>query len=147
VCFASAYLRLKITSISLVQALAAETGGNGPVSMFLGDPLPAAPCAEGLDPRMLDWLEKDRPEDSRSDLTVSPLTAYTYRCLGPEGCAHALQQARRMSNGEMSARDFLLALPPDLVQAVIDSCARNAVSRRARLLQLQAELLAARAGA
>jgi hypothetical protein len=160
--FASVYLRLKITSISLVQALAAETGGNGPVSMFLGDiranpahganpqspqhHLPPAPCQQGLDTRILDWLEKGRPEDSRSDLTVSPLTAYMYRCLGPDGCAQALQQARRMAAGELSARDFLLTLPSDMLGAIIDSCASIAVSRRARLQQLKAALLVARAG-
>lgn len=156
--FASVYLRLKITSISLVQALAAETGGNGPVSMFLGDIRAHGAIGtigasdihglqpQGLDTRILDWLEKGRPEDSRSDLTVSPLTAYMYRCLGPEGCAGALQQARRMAAGELSARGFLLTLPLAMLGTIIDSCARIAVSRRARLLQLKAELMACGTG-
>jgi hypothetical protein len=155
--FASVYLRLRITSISLVQALAAETGGNGPVSMFLGDIgaqgaqgasrqrleqyLPPAPSSHGLDTRILDWLEKGRPEDTRSDLTMSPLTAYMYRCLGPDRCAQALQQARRMTAGEISPRDFLVTLPADMLAAIIDACAQIAVSRRTRLHALKAALL------
>jgi hypothetical protein len=155
--FASVFLRLKILSISLVLALALETGGNGPVSMFLGDirsshgrpqriedHLPPGPNPPGLDARILDLLEIGRPQDSRSDLTVSPLTAYIYRCLGPEGSARALQQAQRMQAGALAPRAFLATLPADVLGSIIDACAQIAVSRRARLQMLKAELLSGR---
>jgi hypothetical protein len=151
--FASAFLRLKIASISIIEALALHTGGNAPVSMFLGDIqtdreqteraenyLPPGPDATGLDAQMLHVLEVGRPQDARNDLTVSPLTAYVYRCLGPEGCAQALAQAKRMVAGEVSPLQFLAHLHPAMLGSIIEACARIAVSRRAQLLDLRAQL-------
>jgi hypothetical protein len=151
--FASSFLRLKICSISVIEALARVTGGNGPVSMFLGDIrcvrgtperiedyLPDGPDTPGLDPQLLLVLEKGRPEFSRNDLTVSPLTAYMYRCLGSDGCIAALAQARRMVSDEISPAEFLATLPQDMLGDVIDACARIATSRRDRLLALKAPI-------
>lgn len=151
--FGSSFLRLKIVAIALIEALALETGGNGPVSMFLGDIqshhgqperiedyLPAIPDSPELDPALLNMLEQGRAAQSRVDLTVSPLTAFVYRSLGPAGCAAAWARAKRMVSGELSAREFLTALPSDTLSAIITACARIAVSRRERLLALQAEL-------
>jgi hypothetical protein len=153
IAFASAFLRLKITSISIIEALALATGGNGPVSMFLGDIrslrgtperiedyLPTGPDTPGLDARLLQVLEKGRPEDSKNDLTISPLTAYMYRCLGPHGSDAALAQAGRMVRQEISTADFLGTLDADMLSNIIEACARIALSRRDRLLSLKATL-------
>ncbi|RFO97375.1 hypothetical protein DIC66_09650 [Rhodoferax lacus] len=158
--FASVLLQLKIMSVTLIEALALQSGGDGPVSMFLGDLsaaggkperiddyLPACKGATGLDPLLLQLMEQGRPQDPRSDLTVSPLTAYIYRCLGPEGCASVMAQARRMANGELSAHALLRTLPAPMLEGIIDACARIAVSRRERLQGLKAELLATPAAA
>jgi hypothetical protein len=157
--FAAAFLRLKIIAIAVVEALALESGGNAPVSMFLGDIrtpqgrpervedyLPPAPAsapgaADALDPRLLRLMEVGRPEDSRDDLTASPLTAYLYRCLGTAGCAQALCEAERMLAGHSSARQFLAHLPPAMLSGIIDACARIAVSRRERLQALRHQLI------
>lgn len=153
IAFASSFLRLKISSIAVIEALALATGGNGPVSMFLGDIrsehgrpqriedlLPGAPDATGLDDKLLDLLEKGRPQDSRNDLTVSPLTAWMYRCLGARGCANTLARARRMFAGDIGPREFLAHLQAAMLTGIIDACADIAVSRRERLLALKAEL-------
>jgi hypothetical protein len=153
IAFATAFLRLKIASISIIEALALETGGNGPVSMFLGDIrssrgtpervedyLPTGPDTPGLDAQLLLVLEKGRPEDSKNDLTISPLTAYMYRCLGDAGSTRALGVARRMVKGEVTPHAFLATLPPHMVASIIDACARIAVSRRDRLLALKSAL-------
>ncbi|NVO05622.1 MAG: hypothetical protein HXX19_06615 [Rhodoferax sp.] len=151
--FATAFLRLKITSISIIEALARATGGNGPVSMFLGDIrsshgkperiedyLPTGPDTPGLDAQILQVLEKGRPEDSKNDLTISPLTAYMYRCLGPAACDTALANARRMVANEITPLAFLETLAPAMVGSIIDACARIAISRGERLQLLKAQL-------
>jgi hypothetical protein len=151
--FATAFLRLKIASISIIEALALATGGNGPVSMFLGDIrssrgkpervedyLPSGPDSPALDAQLLQVLEKGRPEDSKNDLTVSPLTAYMYRCLGDAGCAQALTDARRMVLCEITPHAFLATLPPTMLARIIEACARIAISRRERLLALRPAL-------
>jgi hypothetical protein len=153
IAFALSFLQLKMTSISIIEALALATGGNGPVSMFLGDIrstfgtpervedfLPAGPQAQGLDTQILQVLEMGRPADSRSDLTISPLTAYMYRCLGVAGSAEALVNAQQMTNGALPPAQFLATLPSDMLDNMIDACARIAISRRDSLILLKASL-------
>jgi hypothetical protein len=148
--FAQSFLQLKMTSISIVEALALETGGDCPVSMFLGDIrsafgtpqrvedyLPPGPQAQGLDAQLLHVLEKGRPEDSRNDLTISPLTAYMYRCLGAQGSAMALGHAQQMVSGALPPSQFLATLPADMLGSVIDACAHIAFSRRDSLHSLK----------
>jgi hypothetical protein len=153
IAFALSFLQLKMTSISIIEALALQTGGNCPVSMFLGDIrsasgtpervedyLPSGPDAPGLDEQVLRVLEKGRPEDSRNDLTISPLTAYMYRCLGVAGSAAALVSAGHMVSGALAPAQFLATLPPDMLGSMIDACARIALSRRDDLILLKPSL-------
>ena len=153
--FTVAFLRLKILSIGIIEALAIETGGNCPVSMFLGDIrangdmpervedyLPAGPDTSDLDAQLLQVLEKGRPGDASNDLAVSPLTAYIYRCLGHVGTQVAITDCLRMLRGELSAVAFLHTLQPAMLRSVIDGCARIALSRKAGLLAIRASLAA-----
>jgi hypothetical protein len=153
IAFALSFLQLKMTSIAIIEALALETGGNGPVSMFLGDIrstsgrpervedyLPAGPDALELDTQILRVLERGRPEDSRNDLTISPLTAYMYRCLGNAGSTAALAQAQQMVSGGLAPAQFLATLPANMLGTVIDACARIAFSRRDNLISLKLRL-------
>jgi hypothetical protein len=153
IAFAKSFLQLKMTSIAIIEALALETGGNCPVSMFLGDIrstfgkpervedyLPAGPQAQGLDAQLLQVLEKGRPEDSRNDLTISPLTTYMYRCLGVAGSATALAHAQQMVSGAISSAQFLATLPLDMLGSLIDACARIALSRKDGLALLKLSL-------
>jgi hypothetical protein len=153
IAFAVSFLQLKMTSIAIIEALALQTGGNCPVSMFLGDIrsafgtpervedyLPRGPDTPGLNAQLLQVLEKGRPEDSRNDLTISPVTAYMYRCMGVDGSAAALALAHQMVNGDLSPAQFLATLPPDMLGSMIDACARIAPSRRDNLVALKASL-------
>lgn len=150
IAFALKFLQLKILSISIIEALALETGGNCPVALLLGDLravpdraqrvedyLPPGPQRSGLDAQLLQVLEYTPEGDAPHTLTLSPLSAYTYRCLGEAGCQQAQAAAERMVEGELSARAFLLGLDPELLNNTIDACARIAVSRRTRLLALK----------
>jgi hypothetical protein len=104
------------------------------------DYLPSGPDAQGLDPQILQVLEKGRPEDSRNDLTISPLTAYVYRCLGVANSATAFAHALDMARGALPPAQFLATLPPDMLGNVIDACARIAISRRDKLVLLKTRL-------
>ncbi len=151
--FATHYLGAKIVSIAVVEALALESGGNCPVSMFLGDIrsafgkpdraedfLPPAPDTESVDQQLVDVLEKGRSKESSSDLTSSPMTAFIYRYLGHDGTRDALQKAKQMFAGELTARDFLAGLNPEMVRALIRACARIALSRQEPLQALEKAL-------
>ena len=151
--FACDYLGAKITSIAIIEALALKTGGNCPVSMFLGDIhspdgkpdrvedfLPPVNFVTELKSRLLLVLEQGRAQESSSDLNASPLTAYTYRCMGHEKSVQALQQSKRMFAGELSPLEFLKSLDREMIGAIIAACAHIAISRRKALLKLQVKL-------
>ena len=151
--FTVSFLKLKIVSIAIVEALALATGGNCPVSMFLGDMrasgdrpervedyLPLGPDTPDLDAQLLQVLEHGRPGDVSNDLAVSPLTAFIYRSLGHAATQTAITDGLRMVRGELTPMAFLQTLPPALVGAVIDACAHIALSRKERLLEIKASL-------
>jgi hypothetical protein len=148
--FATKYLRMKIVSISVVEALAQATGGDCPVSMMLGDIrssygrpdrvedfLPPPQVDESLlDAQLLSVLDHGRSKESASDLTASPLTAWVYRSLGGEGSTRALPQAKRMFAGELPPRAYLDSLDATMVRSLIEACAQIAISRKNALLEL-----------
>ena len=151
--FAGEYLGAKLLGIGLVEALALVTGGDGPVSMFLGDIrsrhgkpdrvedfLPLASGIEHPDSPLLAVLEGGRANESSSDLTDSPLTAFVYRCLGDDGIARAVQQAKKMFAGELAPGDFLKGLDRQMVRVVTKACAQIALSRKEALLALEKTL-------
>lgn len=151
--FACNYLGAKLTSIAVIEALALETGGNCPVSMFLGDIsstygkpdrvenfLPPADLHFDIDQKLLLVLENGRAQESSNDLTVSPLTAFMYRCMGHKGTFAALEQSKRMFANELSALDFLKELDRNMIAAIISACEHIAISRRDDLRRLQITL-------
>jgi hypothetical protein len=153
--FAVGYLGAKLAAIAVVEAIALETGGDAPVSMFLGDIaapdgrpdrvedfLPVPPARDDLDSQLLAVLEKGRSLESSNDLTASPLTAYLYRALGPAGLHDLVVQARRMFAGELAPAAFLAGLPREPGDAVIEGCARIALTRANALRVLRGRLAA-----
>jgi hypothetical protein len=140
--FAGDYLGAKIVAIAIVEALALVTGGDCPVSMFLGDIrspygrpdrvedfLPPLSSTAPVDSKLMGVLEKGRARESSSDLSTSPLTAFIYRWLGPDDVRHALLRAKQMFAGELAALDFLTGLDRAMVRAVTQACGRIALSR------------------
>jgi hypothetical protein len=148
--FAVDYLGAKLGAMAMIEALALETGGDAPISMFLGDisapdghparlanflPPPLA-CNAHLDIEFLAVLEHGRSRESSTDLTSSPVTAFLYRSLGSDGMTALTRQARLMFSGALSGRSFLMGQPADLVCAIIDACRQIALSRSERLRDL-----------
>ena len=153
IAFACDFLNAKITSIAIIEALALCTGTDCPVSMFLGDMhnedgapdraqdfLPPAPTGRVLNPALLAVFEEGRSVQTSNDLTVSPLTAFTYQTMGTQGTLQALSQAHAMFDGTLSPKAFLQTLDPAMVRAISQACARIALSR-AQSLQALAQSL------
>jgi hypothetical protein len=151
--FSCDYLGAKITSIAIIEALALETGGNCPISMFLGDIrspygkparvedfLPSTNTAADVKPELLQIFEKGRAQESANDLTASPLTAFTYRCMGHDGTLRALAKAKHMFASEFSALEFLRGLNQEMINSIIEACKHIAISRREALADLQSRL-------
>jgi hypothetical protein len=151
--FACDFLDAKITSMAIIEALALCTGGDCPVSMFLGDIrnlygkpervedfLPEIASTQMVNDELLQVFEKGRTLESNNDLTASPLTAFIYRTMGHVRTQTAFQQARLMFAGEITPLQFLQSLEPGMVRAILRGCARLAISRTAALHTLDASL-------
>jgi hypothetical protein len=139
--------------VAIIEALALSTGGDCPVSMFLGDIrspygkpervedfLPDITSTELVNDELLRVFEKGRTLESNNDLTASPLTAFIYRHMGHRGTQAAFRQARLMFDGVLPPAQFLQALAPDMVRPILRGCANLALSRRDALYALEATL-------
>ncbi|HUJ75908.1 MAG TPA: hypothetical protein VL359_13685, partial [bacterium] len=106
---ARSYLGIKLLTAAILEALADISGGDAPVSLFMGDIgatirgsrledyLPAPPKAAGaVDMTLHDLLAYGRASASSFDLQNSPLSLFIYLHLGSDGFRDFLASARRM---------------------------------------------------
>lgn len=151
--FSVRYLSSKLLSISILEELAKLTGGDAPISMFLGDIrsshsvkiqdfLRLQPDVQrDMDPFMLDILENGRPQPSRNDTAASPITAYLYRWLGEAGMTQAAEATQRLIANQITSTQFLRSLPASPLRELIAGCASISLSRSEPLHRLAVELL------
>lgn len=140
------YLRQKLLSARLLETLATLTGGDAPVSLFMGDlpgdestlrlehllPPDVEPAAADVDAEVLRLLAEGRKNESVFDLRNSPLAAYMYAQLGDAE-----------SDRVLAAEDgwpLLEALPPRMVARIASACARIAPTRARGLAEIVAHL-------
>ncbi len=144
---ASEYLRATIAATLVLEALAALTGGDGPISYFIGAMDSGQPQIHNLihhvgisknsDPPPLDAevlrvLKFGRASVSRFDTASSPLVAYFYELLGTAGIAELVRRAREVHAGNQDWKWFLAALPREVVSDIATAIARIAVARKDR---------------
>jgi len=148
------YLGIKILGTTILEALALATGGDAPLSLFLGD-LPR----EGIsinrleyflpeldDPEWLEHnseiyhlLESGRASDVSFDMKNSPLSLFVYKSVPPELIASYLLRARDFYRGRISSEDFLREINPSLVQAIARASSIMVYTRRQALLKFAGE--------
>jgi hypothetical protein len=142
------YLRIKILGIAVLEALAVVTGGDAPLSLFLGD-VPR----EGTSIKRLEYflpeiesrpwvdrsstiyrlLESGRASDTSFDMKNSPLSLFVYKCLPPVKFQEALKNAHRMFRGEVTAAQFISMLDTSLIQPIAQASAMMVITRREKL--------------
>lgn len=141
------YLGIKLLTAAVLEALAQISGGDAPVSLFMGgieagpkgdrieDHLPPCRPARGipLDAALHDLLARGRASGSAFDLQNAPLSRFLYVHLGTERMRLCLDGARAMFGGTAAPRAFLEALPAGMVAAVARACARMAFTRTSTL--------------
>ena len=141
------YVGAKLLSISVLAAFAELTGGDAPISLFMGD----LPSRHRLSRRLEDNLQQP-PEDetcvkahcdqivyeilahgrrreSSFDVKKSPLAAYFYAFMGDEGVEKLLREVKVHPMNQKTARLLLSRLPPEAVQHVATNMKGLATSR------------------
>jgi hypothetical protein len=143
------YLRLKLLTQAILEALAEESGGDAPLSLFMGDipeegpvqrledHLPHLPDPAWIDPHspVYHLLAYGRRDEAGFDLNISPLTLFVYRQLTPGQITEAGEQAKAMFAGQLSHRQFLLSLPADVVAPIARAAAHMVFTRAEALLK------------
>jgi hypothetical protein len=149
----ASYLRVKLLSVAILEALAEVTGGNAPMALFMGDVpregararrledhLPGAegdePEADALDPVVANLLELGRASESSFDMKGSPLSAFLYRRLGHNATMNATENAKRMFRSEISPEQFLDLMDPDTLSRVAEAASHLAITRKAELSEI-----------
>lgn len=144
------YLKLKILSMTVLEALAIATGGDAPVSLFMGDVpregisikrleyfLPEVENAPWVDQSSVIYklLESGRSNETSFDMKNSPLSLFIYKSLSPEKIAHYMERSQLMFSGEISADEFLMEMDPAVVRAIANASAMMVFTRRQGLLK------------
>jgi hypothetical protein len=149
------YLRCKLYSAAVIEALAVETGGDAPIDLFMGGvgdvggermkrieqflPGTGAPPTN-LDTVLQGLLDAGRMNASAFDWSPSPLASYLHRTLGESALMEGLLKARQWWAAGGSARAFLCAQPSATTAAIALAASQIAQTRR-ELLQGLAESL------
>lgn len=148
------YLRAKMYSIALVEALAEATGGDVPLDYFMGGMksatrpsmkrieqfLPTLAHARDLDPPLHKLLAEGRASESSFDTGPSPLGAFLHATVGESEVMKGVEVARRWWAGGMDVAQFLASQPAKPVAAIARAAANILDTRRDRLFTLAERL-------
>lgn len=144
------YLRIKLLTIAIIEALAEVSGGNAAIALFMGDLperhrrftqltdfLPAMPSHPAVDSQsiVMQLLTSGRPSEVSFDSRQSPLSAFLYSSLGPAGTERALRLARDMFAGRLFPETFLQSVDAPVIRAVARATAEMVPTRRDKLLE------------
>lgn len=154
------YLRAKLYSISLVEAIAELTGGDVPVDYFMGGlKLPGGPARKRIDqflpspdgkldvdPSLHRLLAEGRASESRFDTGPSPLGAYLHATVGEHAIMRGVERAKQWWGGAGDAHAFLSSQPAAPI-AIIARAAAHIIDTRRDMLFALAERLERGVGA
>ena len=150
------YLRAKLYSIGLVEAIAEVTGGDVPLDYFMGGLksatgerpsmkrieqfLPTLSHARDLDPPLHRLLAEGRASESSFDTGPSPLGAFLHAVVGEGEVMKQVESAKKWWAGGTDAVTFLQAQPPKPVAAIARAAGNIIDTRRDRLFALAERL-------
>jgi hypothetical protein len=144
------YMGIKILGITVLEALAKTTGGDAPLSLFMGDVpregvsikrleyyLPELDDSPWVDHNSVIYqlLESGRSSDASFDMKNSPLSLFIYKAIPPEQIALYLQHAQDFYDDVLSPADFLKGINPSIVHPIARASSIMVYTRRQALLQ------------
>lgn len=152
VTIAKKYIGAKLFAMSVVAAFAGLTGGDAPISLFLGD-LPSnnnefgPTFSDFLPPATMEQLQKcdqvvyhilknGRKTESEFDTKQSPLAAYLMSSLGDERLTELLGSQKLIPLKEETALLILKFLPRDILEVVAEALKQIALSRSSKIQQV-----------
>jgi hypothetical protein len=146
------YLRAKLVSISVLEALSLRFSQHIPVAFLMGelpsenqnsirleeflfDPPSPWQASNAEEQTVFILLSKGRNEESFYDLKHSPLATFMIKHIGLPKVLALYQRATLWFSGDISAEDFLSTCEPKMLQCIINSLTELLSTREAALLQ------------
>ena len=154
VMIAREYLKLRIIATAILEGLAKATGGDAPLSLFLGDVPREGVSLKRLEHFLPDvdepaWvdrnsviyhlLEEGRSGETSFDMKNSPLSLFVYKLMPPEKISATLVRAQEFYDGRLSAHDFLMEFDPAVLQPIARASSTMVFTRRQALLAYTGE--------
>jgi hypothetical protein len=148
------YLRAKLYSIGLVEAIAEITGGDVPVDYFMGGAksprrpdmkcieqfLPDLAPASDLDLPLHRLLAEGRATESSFDTGPSPLGAFLHATVGEREVMKGVMMAKKWWAGAGDAAGFIATQPKRPIAAIARAAGNIIDTRRDRLFALAERL-------
>jgi hypothetical protein len=150
---ATKYISAKLYTQSVVAAFALLSGGDAPISLFLGDLsvdkemerfppikafLPKTPAydVQICDPTVYAILYHGRKSEFQFDTRESLLAAYLYRCMGDDGIAEVLNRLKMAPLEKVDAMKILKSLPLGTLEVVGGALKKLALSRSSKIQEI-----------
>jgi hypothetical protein len=146
------YMRCKLYSSSVLEAMAIESGGDAPLPYFIGGtpevggppmkrledsmPEPKIEREDMLDPTLRRLLQGGRLTSSSFDITPSPVADFLYCTLGEARLMKGVSEARMMWEAKISPRIFLSLQPREPMLILAKAAAQMAPTRAAAIEEL-----------
>ncbi len=139
------YLGIKLLASAVLDATAALSGGDAPISLFMGDVsssdddirfedlLPEARQVENLTTTIHNLLAVGRASETSFDLKNAPLANYLYSSLGHITCKKRLEDARKMFEAKMPASEFLDKFPEKVISPLLSAFSEMAFTRKDKI--------------
>jgi hypothetical protein len=146
------YLKVKLVSMATLEAFALSTGGDAPISLFMGElPAPAEETKrleellptldvvepERVDPELWRLLDQGRNRESHFDLKRAPLSLFIYAQCCPQELNTLEALSHQMFKGEVSPQALLSALPTHLYATLVEGLSQMVISRSSLLRALK----------
>jgi hypothetical protein len=146
---AGSYLGIKMISAGVLQAIAELSGGDAPMSLFMGEINPedewsqlithlqAPPvCPEERKDVLYKLLKHGRAGATQFDLQNSPLSLYIYCSLDDGEQEGGIKKSRAYLKEELTAAHYLESLPGTMVESIAAAASVIVFTRRQRLCEL-----------
>lgn len=156
---AISYIKVKLVTIGLVEAIAELTGGDAPISFFLGENT-AYPHKEKIEFYLDPPLEIDDSkihsnlvyellvkgaEKNGFQIAPSPLSTYIHDFLGEDQTVELCTHAQQYFEEQMTAMEFLSVVDKSLIRSLLMSCSEICSIRKERMHNLLERLTTAKA--
>jgi hypothetical protein len=144
------YLRVRLVAIAILEALAQVSGGDTPLSIFMGDlsdqngdspriedflPVVSTPPWVDQAPVIRDLLEVGRASESNFDTRNSHLSLFVFKSLTPVAMEKALDISQEYFSGKIKPEEFLEKMDKPMVSAIARASASMVLLRRDKLIK------------